>query len=133
MKDPGLVPDGTYYFQVTDPSGAVLLSQDDISCRQVVVTGGKITGVPTTAPPTACLDGYHNPGTLNTNNGELPIQLCNPNATKCPTDFADTPNPGGEYKAWLTPVANYSLDGSNCSSPSRVSFGFCDADSKTDN
>ncbi len=56
-KDPGLVPDGTYYFQVTDPSGAVLLSLDDISCRQVVVTGGRITGVPTTAPPQACVDG----------------------------------------------------------------------------
>src|SRR6266567_2686161 len=45
-QDPGLVPDGTYYFQVTDPSGAVLLSLDDISCRQVVVAGGRIVGVP---------------------------------------------------------------------------------------
>src|SRR5438874_9949560 len=51
-QDPGLVPDGVlYYFQVTDPSGAVLLSLDDISCRQVVVSGGRIIGVPTTAAP----------------------------------------------------------------------------------
>jgi len=127
-QDPGLVPDGTYYFQVTDPSGAVLLSLDDISCRQVVVSGGRITGVPTTAPLAACVDGYHNLGTFNTANGEQPVQLCNPNASKCPTDFADTPNPGGVYKVWLTPVANYN----NCSSASNVTFGFCDSDSKTD-
>src|SRR5688572_28847532 len=36
------LPDGTYYFQVTDPSGATLLSEDDAVCRQVVVTGGVI-------------------------------------------------------------------------------------------
>ncbi len=133
--DPGLVPDGTYYFQVTDPSGAVLLSLDDISCRAVVVTGGRITGVPTTPPPVACVDGYHNLGTFDSANGEQPIQLCNPNTSKCPTDFADTPNPGGEYKAWLTPVANYSPAGQdNCSQPSsHQSYGFCDSDSKTDN
>src|SRR5712671_4822424 len=45
-NDPGLVPDGTYYFQVTDPSGSVLLSADDISCRQVIVQNGRIIGVP---------------------------------------------------------------------------------------
>lgn len=135
-KDPGLVPDGTYYFQVTDPSGAVLLSKDDISCRQVVVTGGRIVGVPTTAPPATCVDGYHNLGTFNSANGEQPIELCNPNSSKCSTDFADTPNPGGEYKAWLTPVANYSPDPNplHCSSKNaNVVYGFCDSDSKTDN
>jgi hypothetical protein len=134
-KDPGLVPDGNYYFQVTDPSGSVLLSLDDVSCRQVVVSGGRITGVPTTPPPAACLDGYHNLGTPNASNGEQPIQLCNPVSTKCPKDFADTPNPGGEYKTWLTPVADYSPSGQdNCTQPSsHVSFGFCDSDSKTDN
>src|SRR5436305_15167380 len=36
-NDPGLGPDGEYYYQVTDPSGAVLLSADDVSCRVVVV------------------------------------------------------------------------------------------------
>ena len=38
----GGIPDGQYYFQVTDPSGAVLLSQDDISCRIANVVGGVI-------------------------------------------------------------------------------------------
>src|SRR5258707_113990 len=28
------LPAGTYYFQVTDPSGKTLLSSDDVSCRQ---------------------------------------------------------------------------------------------------
>jgi hypothetical protein len=32
QKSAGL-PDGTYYFQVTDPSGAVLLSTDNAVCR----------------------------------------------------------------------------------------------------
>src|SRR5215472_18094660 len=43
LKANGL-PDGRYYFQVTDPSGAVLLSNDPAECRQVVVSGGKIAG-----------------------------------------------------------------------------------------
>src|SRR5215510_9588977 len=32
--------DGTYVFQVTDPSGKVLLSQDPVQCRQFTVSGG---------------------------------------------------------------------------------------------
>src|SRR5215469_2032819 len=68
-KDPGL-PDGTYYFQVTDPSGAVLLSADDISCRQVVVSGGRIVGVPSGSAPSNCSSttpagAYHPLGTPN--------------------------------------------------------------------
>ncbi len=118
----GLVPDGNYYFQVTDPGGATLLSTDDVSCREVTVSGGKITGV---YSDSACTTGYHSLGTFNTLNGEMPVQL---------VPYNDTPNPGGEYKAWLTPVANYSLTKTNCSSKnSNITFGFCDSDSKTDN
>lgn len=52
---PGL-PDGNYYFQVTDNSGATLLSTDSVSQRGLVVQGGVITGVlpgghPTTTGP----------------------------------------------------------------------------------
>jgi len=132
QKDPGLVPDGTYYFQVTDPSGAVLLSLDDISCRQVVVSGGRIVGFPPGPKPAACVDGYHLPGTPDPSNGQTPVQLCNPNASKCGTDFADTPNPGGEYKAWLTQVVDYVATGNTCDTGNFV-FGFCDSKSKTDN
>src|SRR6266700_421496 len=44
----GLSPaPGYYYFQVTDPSGAVLLSQDDIRCRVVYVnSSGRVDGNP---------------------------------------------------------------------------------------
>src|SRR5688572_30017474 len=37
--------DGTYVFQVTDPSGKVLLSEDAAKCRQFVVSAGIITSV----------------------------------------------------------------------------------------
>jgi hypothetical protein len=52
---PGL-PDGTYYFQVTDVSGLVLLSTDDVALRALTVQGGVISGVlpgghPTTNGP----------------------------------------------------------------------------------
>ena len=117
----GLTPDGTYYFQVTDPSGAVLLSTDGISCREVTVSGGRITGATGSCP--------HANGTQDPLSGQTPVQLI---------PYNDTPNSGGEYKVWLTPVANYSPDGgkknNNCSSSnSNITFGFCDSDSKTDN
>ncbi len=151
--DPGLVPDGTYYFQVTDPSGAVLLSADDISCRQVVVTGGRIVSDPSGAALAACTGttpagAYHPLGTFNSSNGDQPVQLC-PATPSARSDNLgngsplfdannwcdNTPNPGGEYKAWLTPVANYSPDPTDpkCSTASNIRFGFCDSDSKTDN
>src|SRR5919108_2776418 len=37
--------DGTYVFQVTDPSGKVLLSQDVPLCRRFTVSAGVISGV----------------------------------------------------------------------------------------
>src|SRR5438552_3608477 len=40
---PGL-PDGTYYFQVTDSSGNTLLSTDNAVCRQLKVVGGVVSG-----------------------------------------------------------------------------------------
>jgi len=149
-KDPGL-PDGTYYFQVTDPSGAVLLSADDISCRQVVVSGGRIVGVPSGSAPSNCSSttpagAYHPLGTPNPSNGQTPVELCPSTSPRSDTlgagQFFDannwcdtTPNPGGEYKAWITPIGNYSPDPQNpkCSTNSNIRFGFCDSDSKTDN
>jgi hypothetical protein len=117
-NNPGLVPNGLYYFQVTDPSGAVLLSTDPISCRQVQVTGGRIVAAAGSCP--------HAIGTPNSANGNTPVQLI---------PFDDTPNPGGEYKAWITPVAAYDSD--NCvrndSHHGTGDFGFCDSESKTDN
>jgi hypothetical protein len=124
QSNPGLTPDGLYYFQVTDPSGAVLLSTDHVECRAVVVYDGRIIGVPNVEPPAACTTGYHAVGALNANNGQRPVQLL---------PFNDTPNHGGEYKAWLTPVHQYAANGDCGRTNSRASFGFCDSDSKTDN
>src|SRR5262249_41597442 len=36
------LPDGDYFFQVTDPSGSALLSQDAITCRAFTVRNGLI-------------------------------------------------------------------------------------------
>src|SRR5439155_23979120 len=100
MKDNGLVPaPHFYYFQVTDPSGSVLLSKDDITCRAVNVDlnskgHGVVDGVPGTNGSDSTAGGfgnsacYHNNGTHDDANGALPVQLCNPTASKCPTDFA---------------------------------------------
>src|SRR5215510_14012622 len=39
------LPDGDYYFQVTDPSGKTLLSTDAVMFRQFNVSGGVISGL----------------------------------------------------------------------------------------
>jgi hypothetical protein len=146
-SDPGLTPGSGstpayYYFQVTDPSGAVLLSADDISCREVEVQNGRIVALASPSCPT----DPHLTGTLNTSNGELPVQLCPaasapPRADTLstgnfdPNNWCDTtPNPGGEYKAWLTPVDDYIDPSTSATCPTGNNVhGFCDSESKTDN
>jgi hypothetical protein len=98
------LPDGDYYFQVTDPSGTVLLSSDPIADRQVTVFGGVFV---------SAINHDTNPGTCP---GAVAVQLI---------PFADTPNNGGEYKVWITLQSAYS-EGNG-------TFGFVNADSKTDN
>jgi len=94
------LPDGDYYFQVTDPSGKILLSTDDIAERKVRVKGGIIKSY---------LGTTHHLGVGKC--GSVTVQLY---------PFNDTPNPGGEYKTWMTPaVANFN--------------GFLPSKSKTDN
>ncbi len=100
------LPDGDYYFQVTDPSGSVLLSSDSISERKVRVTGGVIT---------------HYLGTTHA----VGIGRCPGAISVALFPYADTPNPGGEYKVWITRVGDYD--------PTKGVFGFLPAKSKTDN
>jgi hypothetical protein len=100
------LPAGHYYFQVTNPSGTVLLSQDVIQEREVIVQGGIITGTVTNSHATR-------PGPC----GSRIVQLI---------PFADTTNIGGEYKVWMTPVGNWDPAGSGF-------FGFQASRSKTDN
>src|ERR1019366_9065366 len=117
----GIQPDGTYYFQVTDPSGAVLLSTDDVTCRQLVVSGGRVVGIPTGSPPASCTTGYHAIGVLDPSTGQTPVQLL---------PYTNTPNHGDEYKVWATPVADYNLAG--CPQGHNI-YGFCDNNSAHDN
>ena len=120
------LPNGDYYFQVTDPSGKVLLSYDfvdganhpivDISQRKVNVTGGLMKSY----------SGMRHTGTGKCQ-GAITVELF---------PYLRTPNPGGEYKVWMTPVGDYA-----CSVPLKSNqndctigfFGFIPSKSKTDN
>jgi hypothetical protein len=123
--------DGTYVFQVTDPSGKVLLSTDLANCRQFNVSGGIITGVVAT--------GCQHVTGADVDHGATTVQLM---------PYLDTPNNGGVYKVWVTLVEDYIegcarqgiIDGLNvvdCGPISRrlggVAHGFIPAESKTDN
>jgi hypothetical protein len=124
--------DGIYVFQVTDPSGKVLLSTDLAGCRQFTVANGIIVDV---IPAGNCahktdLDVDHNATT---------VQLM---------PYLDTPNNGGVYKVWVTLQEDYlagcsrqgianGLNVIDCGPISRrsggVAHGFIPAESKTDN
>jgi hypothetical protein len=82
--------DGTYVFQVTDPSGKKLLSTDPARARRFTVTDGVISGV---VPD----PGQHNVG-LDIDYGAVTVQLF---------PYLDTPNPGGVYKVWVTRIDDF--------------------------
>jgi hypothetical protein len=111
------LPDGNYFFMVTDPSGKHLLSTDAITCREVTVSGGAFTSVALSDP--SCVHS------TSTGVSGITIQLM---------PYADTPNPGGEYKAWITPVGFYgcalTIPQSQCGAGN---FGFVHGHTKTDN
>lgn len=123
------LPDGTYVFQVTDPSGKTLLSTDPAACRQFTVSGGIITGV-------VAAGGCEHVTGFDIDHGATTVQLM---------PYNDTPNNGGEYKVWATSRANYlagcaALGVSNglatvdCGYKAGVAaHGFIPSDSKTDN
>ncbi len=108
------LPDGTYYFQVTDPSGNILLSTDPASCRQLQVVNGVIAGAASAAGACAHTNGFFNPA-----NGSTSVQL---------SPFKNTPNNGGEYKVYLiqqTSTVSVATDG--------ITINFKSKDSNTDN
>ena len=87
-SDPG---GSNYYFQVTDPSGKVLLSLDPVTAREVKVEGGVIVGP-------AGISSNHS---FSAAVGQCPSQT----VQLCP--FGPSPNAGEEYKVWMTKVADY--------------------------
>src|SRR5205823_8872679 len=72
QNDPGIVPDGIYYFQVTNPNGDLLLSTDCAVCREVTVLHGRIVGPAQAAIDAGCA---HAAGTFNPDNKQTPVQL----------------------------------------------------------
>src|SRR5437773_3796168 len=114
--------DGTYVFQVTDPSGKTLLSTDPVACRQFTVSGGIIVS---TVPLASC---GHVTGT-DVDHGAITIQLM---------PYNDTPNPGGEYKVWVTLLDDYlcaaDLSIVDCGPKKQgAAHGFVPRHTKTDN
>jgi len=104
------LPEGDYYFQVTDPSGKDLLSTDHISARKVhinmegvidlVYSGTNFYYKNGQDSGWVSVDTKHNEG-IDMDHSELgaiTVQLF---------PYDDTPNPGGVYKVWLTPVDKY--------------------------
>lgn len=117
------LPEGDYYFQVTDPSGKDLLSTDHISCRRVHVNEYGV------------IDDYYTDGTnyelvtTTTGKGKKAVTTyewvetaCTGHLTGTDQDhggapenaitvqlypYDDTPNNGGVYKVWIIPTADY--------------------------
>jgi hypothetical protein len=123
------LPDGEYYFQVTDPSGDVLLSTDPVSNRRFLVAGGVIVAY------TGDGSGPIHPTGTDQDHPELgaiTIRIAN---DSCPSDFLDTPNNGGVYKVWATPVGDFVGDASQVDNDcgGGCFHGFVASQSKTDN
>ena len=114
------LPDGDYFYQVTDPSGKTLLSTDPQKYRRFTVTAGIITS--RVAPQTT---GDHDTGT-DVDHGAKTVELC---------PFLDTPNNGGEYKAWVTRVGDFAGNPDLVDNGYNPGFfhGFIPAATKTDN
>ena len=88
---------GDYYFQVTDPSGKHLLSTDDIECRRIRVSSDGVI-VEAYPGPNNCGHATGVDADYGASLGAITVQLM---------PYADTPNNGGVYKVWVTPVEHY--------------------------
>jgi hypothetical protein len=137
------LPDGNYYFQVTDPSGKKLLSMDPVKCREFRVEDGIIVefvsktngctyevGNGKNGKTVSCwIDGWqhgqHDLG-WDVDHGALTIQLM---------PYEDTPNRGGVYKVWATPTKDFDGDPNIVDNGYKPGYfhGFIPRFSKTDN
>jgi len=127
-QDAAGLDDGTYVFQITDPSGKKLLSTDLARCRQFTVSAGLITGV---VDQGGCQHATSN----DTDHNAVTVQMI---------PYDDTPNNGGEYKAWVVTVDDFlagcsalgeddGLNVVNCGWAGGNDHGFVTSHSKTDN
>jgi hypothetical protein len=107
--------DGTYVFQVTDPSGKVLLSEDAAKCRQFVAANGIITAVVVTGCQHVTGNDIDHPPAKT-------VQLF---------PYEDTPNNGGVYKAWVTRVEDFLLGCQELGKPGATGLDLIDCGNKT--
>ncbi|KGQ19230.1 hypothetical protein LF41_2876 [Lysobacter dokdonensis DS-58] len=94
------IPDDTYVFQVTNPSGSVVLSSDTIDHREFTVVGG-----------VAQFANDHAIDTVDPPCSGVRVQLA---------PFDDTPNNGGVYKVWITRKSDYIANGGFKNSDSKT-------------
>ncbi len=105
-EGPPRLPDGDYFFQVTNVSDEVLLSSDEVRFRQFRVVYGAIEGVSG--------QGKHAVGT-DSLSGAATVQLC---------PFADSPDSSGMYEVWVTRVEDFQGDVEAVESSAPASHGF---------
>ena len=98
------LPDGDYYFQVTDPSGRVLLSSDAITCRRFTVAAGIITSV---AASGSCAHAT----SIDVDHGAVTVQLM---------PYADTPNRGVSARATSVELSRMNASGALLWGPMRT-------------
>ena len=121
------LPDGDYYFQVTDASGKQLLSTDVVMNRSFHVANGVIVSYNGSGGPVHITG----PDLDHPERGAVTIRLAN---LSCPVDFP-APSNGGAYKVWVTPVSSFAGDASQVDSAcgNGCFHGFIPSASKTDN
>ncbi len=129
------LPEGDYYFQVTDPSGKKLLSLDPVASRRVHVNTNGVIDMVYDAPTVTEVRGK-NKATWETHATGIDIDHWELGAiTVQLMPYKKTPNKGGVYKAWMTPVEQFVGDPTEVNNGySRGNYhGFIPAWSKTDN
>jgi hypothetical protein len=107
------LPDGDYFFQVTNASDRALLSSDEVRLRQFRVAAGAITGVSGDGSHAAGIDGI---------SGTATVQLC---------PFATSPDASGLYQVWVTRVEDFQGDVEAVDSAAPDAHGFLAARSAT--
>jgi hypothetical protein len=105
-EGPPRLPDGDYFFQVTDVSGQTLLSSDEVRFRQFRVADGAIENVSG--------QGSHVVW-VNSLSGTASVQLC---------PYAERPDSSGTYQVWVTRVEDFEGDVEAVESSAADAHGF---------
>jgi hypothetical protein len=142
------LPDGMYVFQITDPPGKVLLSEDPAKCRVVEIQDDVIVRLVKPSEIPAQFGGPYSDTYTVGKGGNAVTYPCHivdgdpadgvagpsgrhdynydydygpPAIVVQMMPFLDTPNPGGVYKAWMTPISDYvALGGDLAAIPDRT-------------